>query len=380
MELGFSDEQILLEDTIRQLCEDRFPLDALRAVERQSDGFSRAFWDSLCELGVPGIAIAEEHGGLGMGLLDTALVYEQLGRALAPSPHFTSSILAAQILHHSGDAAAAAEWLPDIAAGTRIVAVASAEPGRGYAPESIAASIRAEGNRLVLNGDKHFVPYAATADAFIILARNAATGALAAAIVPKTATGITIERQENLASEACFRLHLDNVEITEGDLIAGEADILPALQAAMFRGIILIAAQAVGAARRIHEISLAYSKERVAFGHPIGSFQAIAHYLADAIVEIEGCRTLAHQAAWMHDQGKPFEALAAMAKLQCCDMFRRVSALGIQVHGGLGYTVEADPQLFFRRAKQWQILDWDDAFLEDEIARLTIDRAEAAHV
>src|SRR5690606_20784333 len=149
----------------------------------------------------------------------------------------------------------------------------------------------------------------------------------------------------------------DGVALTAAQVLAGGADISLPWRDTMFAALVPLAARAVGAARHIHDISVAYARERQAFGRPIGGFQAIAHDLAEAAVAIEGCRTLVHQAAWLHDRGRPFQAIAAMAKLQACSMFRRVSALGVQVHGGIGYTVEADPQLFYRRAKQWQILD-----------------------
>lgn len=379
MELGLSEEQTLLQDMVRQLCEDRFPLETLRQVEGDPDGFPRAFWQELCNLGVPGIAIAERYGGLEMGLFETALVHEQLGRHLAPTPHFVSSILAAQFLARAQDEAACSRWLPSIADASRIVSVASEEPGTAFDITRLSTVFERKGGRLRLNGSKHFVPFATVADQILVIGRFAETGAAAAAIIPRDAAGISVRAQANLATEPYFSVTCSEVEVAEEYLIAGGGDIAPAWRSAMYRGLIVLAAQAVGAARHIHEISTAYAKEREAFGRPIGGFQSIAHYLADALVEIEGCQTLVHQAGWLHDNGRAFEAAAAIAKLQACAMFRQVSALGIQVHGGMGYTTEADPQLFFRRAKQWQLLNWDDAYLEEQIARLTID-GEAADV
>ncbi|MGJ8536431.1 MAG: acyl-CoA dehydrogenase family protein [Parasphingopyxis sp.] len=379
MELGLSEEQTLLQDMVRQLCEDRFPLETLRQVEVDPDGFPRAFWQELCELGVPGIAIAEQYGGLEMGLFETALVHEQLGRHLAPTPHFVSSILAAQFLARAGDEAACSRWLPSIADASRIVSVASEEPGAGFDITRLSTVFERKGDRLCLNGSKHFVPFATVADQILVIGRFAETGATAAAIIPRDTAGISVRRQANLATEPYFSVTFSEVVVAEENLIGGGADIAAAWRGAMYRALIVLAAQAVGAARRIHEISTDYAKEREAFGRPIGGFQSIAHYLADALVEIEGCQTLVHQAGWLHDNDRAFEVAAAIAKLQACAMFRKVSALGIQVHGGMGYTTEADPQLFFRRAKQWQLLNWDDAYLEEQIARLTID-GEAADV
>ncbi|MBC2778964.1 acyl-CoA dehydrogenase family protein [Parasphingopyxis marina] len=373
MELGLSEEQALLQETLRQLCEDRFPLEALRRTEAEEDGFPREFWDTLCELGVPGIAIAERFGGLGMGLLECALVHEQLGRFLVPTPHFVSSILAAEVIARSGEESWLSLWLPGIADGSHIMTVATLESGVGHDLSAMGAELTPLDEGARLSGTKHFVPFASVADDLLVLARNPKTGAVTAAIVPREAEGVSIRRQESLATEPCFEIAFDDVVVGADRILSGDADIGAAWHGAMCTGLVVLAAQAVGAAQHIHEISTAYAKEREAFGRPIGGFQAIAHYLADAIVEIEGCRTLVYQAAWRRDNGRAYQSAAAIAKLQACAMFRRVSALGIQVHGGLGYTIEADPQLFFRRAKQWQLLNWDDAFLEEEIARLTID-------
>lgn len=365
----------MLQDTVRQLCESRFPLTTLRRTEADPAGLDRAFWTQLCEMGVPAMPIAPDHGGLGFGMLETALVFEQLGRQLATTPLFTSSVVAAALLAASGDAALRDHWLAEIAQGA-IVAVAATEPGGLSDIMHCSSRFDRTPDGIRLSGVKQFVPFASIASALLVIARDSASGAPAAMLVPRDTPGITIRRQANLASEPYFEVAFTGVAVPAANLLA-IYDLLQLWHDVSARGHIVLAAQAVGAARHAHEISLAYAKTREAFGQPIGGFQAIAHYLADAIVEIEGCQTLFHQAAWFHDQGQPFAAAAAIAKLQACAMFRRVSALAIQIHGGIGYTSEADPQLFFRRAKQWQLLNGDDAFLEDEIARLTIDPAPA---
>lgn len=375
MELDLSAEQLLLQDTVRQLCENCFPLTALRRIETDPDGLDRTFWTQLCEIGVPSMPIAAEHGGLGMGMLDTALVFEQLGRQLATTPLLTSSLTAASLLASSEQTKRRDHWLGLIGQGG-IVSVAADEPDGSLHIAETRTSFERTSDRIRLSGVKHFVPFASIAEGFLVLALDATSGKPALVMIPRDTSGITIRRQENLATEPYFRIEFADVERPTDDVLVMH-DFQEHWRKTTARAYIAMAAQAVGAARHTHEISLRYSKEREAFGQPIGGFQAIAHYLADGIVEIEGCQTLFHQAAWLHDQGLSFEAAAAMAKLQAGAMFRRISAMTIQIHGGLGYTTEADPQLFFRRAKQWQLLNGDDSFLEDEIARLTIDTAFA---
>ncbi len=375
MELDLSAEQHLLQDTVRQLCETRFPLTALRRIETDPDGVDRTFWAQLTEIGVPSMPIATEHGGLGMGMLETALVFEQLGRQLATTPLLTSSLTAASLLASSKSSERREDWLALIGQG-RIISVATDEPNGSPHIAEAQTSFERISNHIRLAGVKHFVPFASISEGFLVAAMDQSSGMPAFVMVPHNTPGVTIRPQTNLATEPYFEIELAGVERPIDDVLVAH-DFHSEWQRVAARAYIAAAAQAVGAARHAHEISLRYSKEREAFGQPIGGFQAIAHYLADGIVEIEGCQTLFHQAAWLHDEGLPFEAAAAMAKLQAGAMFRRISAMAIQIHGGLGYTTEADPQLFFRRAKQWQLLNGDDSFLEDEIARLTIDTVTA---
>lgn len=371
MELSFSEEQTMLGDMVRRLCDDVAPLSVLRDVEGGEPGYADALWRALIELGVTGLQIAEGDGGMGLGALDAVVVYEQFGRALATSPHHVSSVLAAALLAGAGDDAQRAQWLPAIASGSGVVSVASLEPGGDYERDGVQLQAKRGSDHWILNGEKHFVPYAAAADALIVLARCGAT--VTALLVERDAPGLTRRLQANLAGEPQYALHFDNVRVPADAALNGGDEVWRHWQRAMYEAAIPWAARAVGAAARVHEISVAYAKQREAFGRPIGGFQALAHYLADVLVAVEGARTLVYQAAWARDSGHPFERLAAMAKLQACGVFRYAAAVAIQVHGGLGYTREADPQLFFRRAKQWQSLHWDERCLEEKIADLLRD-------
>jgi alkylation response protein AidB-like acyl-CoA dehydrogenase len=366
MELNFSEEQTMFGDMVRRLCEDVFPPAALRALEGTEPGYSAALWRALCELGITGVQIAEQYDGLGLGALEAAVIFEQFGRSLAISPHFISSILAADFIARAGTPSQQQQWLPAIAAGSALVTIASIEPGGDFNVGGVSLNAERRGDQFYLSGTKHFVPFAGSADALIVLAR--AGEKIIALLIDANAPGITRRYQANLAREPYFELTFAAVCVPLAAVLNEAADSWPLWQESMYGGLIPLAAQAVGAATYVHEISVAYAKQREAFGRPIGGFQAIAHYLADMLVEIEGCRTLVHQAAWARDHGKPFHMLAAMAKLQSCSMFRRAAALAIQVHGGLGYTIEGEPQLYFRRAKQWQSLFWNETTLEEKIA------------
>ncbi|MDR3506446.1 MAG: acyl-CoA/acyl-ACP dehydrogenase [Caulobacteraceae bacterium] len=389
MELRLSEEQEMLTDLVRRICQDSFPTSELRAAEASEAGYSQALWSALVEHGICGAQVSADFGGLGLGATEGAVIYEELGRALANSPHFSSCVLAANLIALGGDAAQRGRWLPAIASGEARLTVASLEPAGDFSPRGVTLAAVWRGDEVALSGAKHFVPFGAEADRVLVLARARDPGAVVshvvAVLVDPRADGVTCVRQRDLAGEPHVAMTFKDVRIPVAEVLNGGEDIWPHWRAAMFQSLIPLAAQAVGAADQALAMSVAYAKEREAFGRPIGGFQSIAHDLAEALVAVRGARVLVHQAAWARDTGRPFERLAAMAKYQACAVFRRVSALTIQVHGGLGYTTACDAQLYYRRAKQWQILNWDHALLEDEIGELTLGRRasaprEAVHV
>jgi len=365
MDLDFSDEQTLLRDTVRTLCADLIDGQQLRALERDERGYSTRVWHALRETGVTGVLVPELHGGVGLGLIDCAIVQEELGRCLAPVPHIPSCVLAARLMALAGSGAQQAEWLPAIASGERIVVTAWQEPGNSADIAAVALAARRDGERIVLDGVKTLVPFANSADAFVVIARL--DGQLAALLVPATSAGLSFADLPNHADQKLMRLEFAGVAVDAGALFI--ASVLDAAwQRAMHETLIALAAESMGGAARMLEMATAYAKERVQFGQPIGAFQAIAHYLADAATEIEGVRWLVYQAAWAADTRRPFAQLALMAKLQAGAVYRRATVKGVQIHGGLGFSLDADPQLFYRRAKHQQLMYWDPAYLERQIA------------
>ncbi|WP_019528283.1 acyl-CoA dehydrogenase family protein [Dasania marina] len=372
MDLSLSEEQTMLSDMVQKLCEEYAPLTVLRELEGTEPGFSLPFWQQIGELGLTGINVDEAYSGLGMGALDGALVAEQFGRALAVSPHHISSVLAADLLANAATPAQKDQWLTAIATGSQFVTVASSEPQSSSQREGIRLRAERKGDALLLTGEKVFVPHAATAAAVVVLARDE-QDRIIAVLIPKQLMNssdetLKLRYQLNHARDPLYKMQFNGYSVPAAQLLNAGECIWSQWQQSMTSALIPLAAYAVGAATRVQEISLDYAKYRKAFGRPIGGFQAIAHYLAEITVAIDGAGTLMHQAAWARDQGRDWQQLAMMAKLQACETFRRAAALCIQIHGGIGYTTEADPQLFFRRAKQLQTLHWDSATLERRIA------------
>ncbi len=378
MDLEFSEEHELLRETVRGVCARHCPLDVVRELESGPVGFSEELWKQLAELGLLGILVPEEHGGAGQGTLEAAIVYEELGRALVPSPHFPSAVLAASALVAAGSDAQRQAILPEIVSGTAIWTPAWLEPGRGFGPEGVALQARADGDAVRLRGTKRHVPFASAATRLLVLARTG-TGPRDVDLlaVDPRAAGVSMTQQLSLAGDAQHEVTFADVRVPVTERIGPPGSGWETWERVMPRALILLAAQAIGGADRAIETTVAYAKEREQFGKPLGAFQAISHYLADAATQVDGGRTLVYEAAWADATGRPTAQLAPMAKLFACRTFRDVTAMAQQVWGGVGFTIEYDIQLYFRRAKQLQIAWWDERFLEERVAAAVLDATES---
>jgi len=369
MDLDFSEEQQMLRDMVRGLCREHAPLEVVRAMEDDPKGTPEGLWKQMGELGLLGLLIPESHGGAEQGMLEAAIVYEELGRALAPSPHFPSSVLSARLLVENGSDAQKEAWLPKIASGEAVLTPAWLEPDRGFGSEGVALRAERDGDGWTLSGRKRHVLFAATAARLVVLARDGDD--VGFFLVDPTAPGVALKQQRSLAADTQYDVTLDGVRVAAEDRIPGGWD---AWSRVMHDGIILLAAQAMGGAERAVEMTTEYAKERKQFDKPLGAFQAIAHYLADATTSVDGGKALVYEAAWARGEGRDVARLAPMAKLFACQTFRDVTAMCQQVWGGVGFTIEYDIQLYFRRAKQLQITWWDTAYLEELVAADVLDR------
>jgi alkylation response protein AidB-like acyl-CoA dehydrogenase len=378
MDLEFTEEQELLRETVRGLCERHVPVSVVRAMEDDPVGYPEVFWKQLGELGLTGLLLPERYGGAGQTALEGAILYEEIGRALAPSPHFASAVMSAGALLRAGSDGQKDEWLPRIATGEAIVVPAWLEPDGAYRPRGVQCRATPDGDGFRLTGRKRHVAFARSATRFLVLARTGAADTdVDLFLVDPGAAGVALEQRFTIASDSQYDVTLDGVRVRAADRIGGAATGWGTWNALLYDGVILLAAQAIGGADRALEITVQYSKEREQFEKPLGAFQALSHYMADASTNVDGGKTLAYQAAWARANGRSVTRLAPMAKLFCCDTFRDVTAMAQQIHGGMGFTVDYDVQLYFRRAKQLQLSWWDPRHLEELIAADVLDGDEA---
>jgi alkylation response protein AidB-like acyl-CoA dehydrogenase len=374
MNLDLSPEQEMLREMVRGVCSTYAPLETVRALEDDPVGYPAEMWKQMAELDLIGLMVPSEYGGSDMSALEGAVVYMELGRALAPTPHFVSAVMAAGVLLRAGSEAQKQEWLPRVVAGDAILSTAWLEPGNGFRPRGVQARATADGDDFVLDGVKWHVPFASAATAIVVLARTGdGDREVDLFLVDPASPGVTMTQQLTIASDTQYEVALAGVRVPASARIGSAGSGWDTWHATMLDGIVMLAAQAAGGARYALDITVQYAKDREQFDKPLGAFQAIAHYLADAATAVDGAETLVYEAAWARAEGRPVERLAPMAKLFACKTFRDVTAMAQQVFGGVGFTLEYDVQLYFRRAKQLQVTWWADRELEELIAAFALD-------
>ncbi len=376
MDLNISEEQTALREMVRGLCVEHSPPAAVRRMEDDPKGYTDEFWKQQGQLGLLGLLIPEAYGGSEQSLLEAALVYAEFGRALAPSPHFPSAVLGAGALLAAGSEQQKQAWLPKIASGEAILTPAWNEAQRGFGPRGIQLRAEASGDGWLLSGEKRHVLFASSATRLLVLARTGkADTDVSLFLVDPTAAGVSLSQQRSLAADTQYDVRFTNVSVGVESRIGPANSGWSTWDRVMHDAIVLLAAWAVGGAERALEITVQYAKDREQFDKPLGAFQAISHYLADAATLIDGAQTLVYEAAWARGAGRSIARLAPMAKLFACQTYRDVTAMCQQVWGGVGFTIEYDIQLFFRRAKQLQITWWDTSYLEERVAALVLDPA-----
>lgn len=374
MDLDFSEEQLMLRDMVRGVFTEYASVETVRELEDDPKGYPDELWKQLAELDLLGLMIPEAYGGSEQSMLEAMIVYEEIGRALAPSPHFVSCVLSAGALLEGGSDEQKQAWLPKIATGEAILTPAWLEPRNSHGAKGVQVRAEADGDDFVISGTKWHVLFGSSATRLVVLARTGeGLTDVDLFLVDPTADGVKLSQQLNLASDTQYAVELDNVRVSASDRIGAAGSGWATWDKVMQDGVILVAAQAAGGAQRSLELTVEYAKEREQFDKPLGAFQAIAHYLSDAATNIEGGTTLVYEAAWAHSEGKDTSRLAPMAKLFICQVYRDVTAVSLQIFGGVGFTIEYDAQLYFRRAKQLQLSWWDPRFLEERIAASVLD-------
>ena len=363
MDFSFSSDQQLLRNSARAFLDEHSKPAQVRLLWDDPRGESEALWKEMAQLGWLGLALPEDAGGSALGLVETAILQEELGRAACPSPYLPT-VLAAMAIDRFGSAAQKHRWLPAVAGGGARATVALMERALDFRPESIETRADERGGKVVLSGVKQFVPWAHVADVILVPAQRA--GSLAVYLVDTSAPGVSIKPLTSLdPGTRLGQVTLDAAAVATEAMLPAEA--LPFL---LERGAVGAAAEMLGAARRCLDMAVEYAKVREQFGQPIGSFQAIRHRCAEMLLDVENSHAATYYAAWALASGAEDGPLAAsVAKSYVNDATCRVCGDAIQVHGGIGFTWEYDLHLYFKRAKALEPLYGDAEHHRELIVR-----------
>ncbi|WP_315778242.1 MULTISPECIES: acyl-CoA dehydrogenase family protein [unclassified Bradyrhizobium] len=376
MPLLLTEEQSMLRDSARGLISDHAPVSHLRKLRdtRDATGFSKELWATFAEMGLAGLLVPEEHGGSGLGAVEAGVVMEEIGRTLMPSPFLATAVLSASALTRAGSAAQKSEYLPKIASGALLAALALDE-GAKHRPLRTALQAVRSGNGFELNGAKAMVVDGHVADLLLVVARSAGAPGeregLTLFLVDPKAKGVAIERTIMVDAHNAARIGFDDVEVT-ADHVLGEVDG----GAAVLSGVLdlgrgAVASEMVGLSEEVFGRTVAYLKERKQFGKAIGEFQALQHRAAQLYIEIEITRAAVLKALQTLDADSAgATAAVAVAKARAGATATRAVQEGVQMHGGMGMTDQFDIGFFMKRARVCEELLGDANYHAAQLAQL----------
>jgi alkylation response protein AidB-like acyl-CoA dehydrogenase len=362
------EQRRMLRDSAQAFMAERLPVAHLRQLRDSADaqGYSPALWRAFGDQGYSATLIPESHGGLGLGVAEAGLIAEQIGHTLAPTPFFSTAVLAGWLLSHAGSPVQQQAWLPRIAAADTVLALAVDE-GPVHRPLQLATTARRDGPSWRLDGHKSFVVDGHVAEALIVAAQADADVVLL--LVPATTPGLTVERTVMVDAHNAARVRLDGVQVGEVALIGSADDGRSRLDGVLDVGRAVLASELIGLADEVFERTVDYLKQRKQFDRIIGEFQALQHRAAELFCDLELARALVRQAQAAIDLGLP-EAprLVAQAKARACLSASRAVQEAVQMHGGIGMTDELDIGLFMKRARVLQGLFGDAGAQMDRAA------------
>ena len=353
---AFTDEQEQFRSAIRRFLNDKSPTTEVRRLMATDEGYDPAVWRQMSEeLALPGIHIPEEYGGTGFGMVELGIVMEEFGRALVCAPYFSTAVLAANAIMNAGTEKEKASLLPDLAGGTRLATLAVTEPNGDWDPRSVEVVATTDGHGFSLEGTKSYVVDGHIADLLVVAARiPAASEGIALFTLEANADGV--ERKLLPSMDPTRKIARIDFKGAHAHSLGSREKGEKAIVRTMDQAAIALANEMMGGAQTLLESAVKYSKMRVQFGRPIGSFQAIKHKLADMLLEVELAKSAAYYAAQAASVDDPeWPALASLAKASASETYLRVAIDTIQLHGGIGFTWDNDTHLWFKRAKSSEV-------------------------
>ena len=356
MDLDFTQEQDMLRTSARDFLTSECDKAKVRKLEEDEKGYSPEIWGKMAELGWQGLMIPDKYEGMGMGFMDLVVVLEEIGRNILPSPFFATVVLGAPPIVEAGSEEMKKDILPKVSKGEAILTLALTEPSASYKADGVELKAAAKGDSFVLNGTKLFVEHGNNANYMVVVARTKSGGnpenGITLFLVDAKSPGIKVEVVDTIGLDKQCEVTFKNVSVPKKNII-GELDKgWPIVAKTLQLATMAKCAEMTGGMQAVLDMSVAYAKERVQYGRPIGSYQAMQHMLADMYTRAFMSKNIVYEAAWMvAEEVEGHEVKISIAKAWCNEAYKKVTEDGVQVHGAIGTTRDHDMGLYFRRAK-----------------------------
>ncbi len=367
MNFGFSEEQEELRKMVKRFLDEKSPESEVRRLMATDEGYDPDVWSQMArELGLQGLGIPEKFGGQGFGPVELYVVFEQMGAALLCAPYFSTVALAANALMNVGSEEDQANYLPGLASGETIATLALTDDAGGWDLTATSTSAVRDGDAWAVSGVRNYVTDGSTATLLLVPATTPSGLSLFA--VDGNGPGVTRESLPTMdQTRKQSRITLDSAP---GVLIGPEGGALAGLETTVWMAAAALAAEQVGGAQRVLNNAVEYAKNRVQFGRPIGSFQAIKHKCADMLLDVESAKSAAYYATWAaQERDEDLPVAASLAKSFCSEAYFHCAAENIQIHGGIGFTWEHHAHLYFKRAKSSELFLGDPAYHRELLAQ-----------
>ena len=377
MDFEFSDEQQQLHDTVDRYLNEQYDFDKFRAVNASAEGWDKATWKGMAELGVLAINVPAEQGGLGFGPLENLALMGACGRNLLLEPFLSSAIIATAILRRYSGVATVAEMLQKMASGETIAVLAHYESDSRFETQWVTTKAQKSGDGYELDGHKAVVMHASAADTLLVSARTSGSAGdvegVSLFLVPRTAKGVTLESYPTIDGQRAADVYLRGVQVAAAARLGAEGSALPHIDAAIDIGIAALCAEAVGVMQAMVDATVNYVQNRQQFGVAIGRFQALQHRIADMLIHLEQARSMSYLAALRCDDENVLERRRAMSasKAVVGQSCRFVAQQAVQLHGGMGMTDELIVSHWFKRLTAAELMFGDSDTHLQRYAALT---------
>jgi 3-oxocholest-4-en-26-oyl-CoA dehydrogenase beta subunit len=365
MDFGLNEQQEMLQKAARDFLSNEYSDKMITQMAQDEKGYTPELWNKMAELGWMALSIPEEYGGIG-DFVDLITVIKEMGRACFFSPFFSTMVLGASAIMEAGNTSQKQKYLPAIAEGKMVITMALTEASVKFTPEAVKTKATAQNGSYVIEGKKLFVPDAVSADYLICVARTKETSGPAEGItmflVDRQSPGLSCSLLSTISGDKLCEVNFNKVRVPGQNVLGETGKAWPHIEKVLARAAVATSAEMIGGGERVLDLTLTYAKERMAFGHPIGVFQAVQHRCADMLMDLESSRFAMSQAAWRVNENIPADREVALAKYWSGQAYRRILLSAHQTHGAIGITEDHVLHRYTRRSRSQEFAFGDVNF------------------